>query len=104
MIDTMIDYVEIKEGHEVREQWGGRVEDAVRAAAAELDAVDIGGETSRWAYRARETGDWYVLNVLDMVAAGAAILAGARDWYSIWCTSHGYRADDDALARIEVAR
>lgn len=62
-------------------------EDAIRAAVEHIRCVRLRG--GQYVYRAEETGTWYRLTRDALAEAGAAILAGAGDWYSFWCASTG---------------
>ena len=73
----------------VREStWGGNTIEALQAAVeylgAEYDQAD-----GAWTYRAPETGEVVLVDEDDLMAAGAAILSGAKDWYTIWCAETG---------------
>jgi len=67
--------------------WRGTEPDAICAAEAYLGAWPE--DDGSWRYVAEETGMTYEITRDDVVEAGAAILAGADDWYSLWCASCG---------------
>lgn len=66
--------------------WDGDPDDAIAAAANYLGAV----RTERGhIYLASETDEAFRLTRDEMIEAGAAILGGAGDWYSLWCSHTG---------------
>ena len=66
--------------------WDGRAEEAINAAVDHLNAIETG---RGYIYLADETDEAYLVPRDGMLAAGAAILDGAHDWYSIWCSAYG---------------
>lgn len=64
----------------------GKRSDAISAAVEELSAWRDGGT---YLYHAEETDHHYRVSTDDMAAAGAAILLGLGDWYSLWCSGAG---------------
>lgn len=76
-------------------QYYGSIEAQPEAAIAA--AVDYLGacETKRgYIYLADETDEAYRITRREMLMAGAAILAGKHDWYSIWCAETGTLLSD----------
>jgi len=60
--------------------------DGDEAAVEFLGAAEEDGE---YIYHADETDADYSVSRQGMLEAGAAILAGEDDWYSLWCMSFG---------------
>ena len=71
--------------------WTGDANEAVEAAVDYLEAT----RTKRgYMYLAPETNEAYRLTKRETMEAGAAILAGADGWYSLWCSHTGRRLSD----------
>jgi hypothetical protein len=80
-----INYVHNIDCTETRSSWTGSEDAAIKAAEAELNAEPQDG--GMWTYHAGENGVDYQISRKAMLAAGAAILDGATDWYSSWCAN-----------------
>lgn len=65
--------------------WTGSDLDAVEAAENALNAEPQFDDT--WVYHDDAEGKDYRVSRKALLAAGAAILAGATDWYSSWCAN-----------------
>lgn len=73
----------------------------VRAGVARLNAHRL--PDGDYVYLAYETGGWWRCTEGEVAELGAALLAGSRDAYSLWCTGTGELVDDldhDALDEI----
>lgn len=86
---------------EVESSINATEEEAIQSAMRALDAEPYG---DGWIYLADETGHLYYVDREGMITAGAAILGGAPDWYSLWCTCHGdqLREEDELEYRGQV--
>lgn len=80
----IISYYDLIDGTATKQDWTGERTAAVAAAVAHLGAVSV---RDGYVYRAEESGSWWLVDEADMAEAGAAILGGAGDWYSLWCAS-----------------
>jgi len=78
-----ITYTHLVDMTETSGEWTGLASEAVAAAVEYLDAVQL--DDGDYTYLAEETGEWCTVDADDMAMAGAAIVAGADDWYSTWC-------------------
>lgn len=82
-----VDYTYMDECVQKWATWRGDKKDAIRAAEEHLGAEPQ--DDGSWIYEAEETSEQYRLTEDEMLMAGAAILDGRLDWYSIWCASTG---------------
>ena len=81
-----IEYTAVREFAQYSGSYDGD-EAAIIAAAVEfLAAAEEEGE---YRYHADEAEADFLVSRQGMLEAGAAILAGEDDWYSLWCTSFG---------------
>ena len=84
----MIRYNWIEDGTVKRAAWEGDSEAALQAAVEYLGAA-YEPELDAWIYWAEEIGKLILLDEEEILEAGAAILAGAPNWYSLWCANMG---------------
>ena len=84
----MITYHWMKNGMVMEGTWEGNPNLALEAAIEHLGAwYDPGSEG--WIYRAPESGELVILEEDELLEAGAAIMAGVPDWYTVWCANAG---------------
>ena len=84
----MINYKWLENGSVMEGSWYGDNNMALEAAIDYLGA-EYAPEAGAWTYRAPETGEVVLVDEDELVEAGAAVLAGAKDWYTIWCSETG---------------
>ena len=97
----MIEYTYMNDdGCEVGAQWEGAGGDAIAEAVEFLGAEQLDADT--WAYKADETGTWWVIGEKHLAHLGAARLDGHTDWdsYSLWCA----QCCGDEYDTLEAAR
>ncbi len=96
---TTIEYTYVSDCEERTGTWVGARSKALRAGVDALDAVKLA--SGDCVYRAEETGDYYALDVCEVMELGAAALDGRQsEAYSIWCASSGREATEDEIAEV----
>ena len=84
----MIGYTWMQDGMIREGTWGGDPHQALQAAVEYLGAA-YDPDADAWTYRAPESGELVLVDEDELLEAGAAILAGVPDWYTVWCAETG---------------
>ena len=84
----MIQYRWLEDGVVRESYWDGDPNLALEAAIERLGA-EYDAEAGAWTYRAPESGEAVLVEEEDLMEAGAAVLAGVPDWYTVWCAGTG---------------
>lgn len=88
----MIAYSWMQDGVVMRGTWEGDPDQALEAAIERLGA-EYDPAADGWVYEAPESGELVILEEDELLEAGAAVLAGAPNWYSLWCARAGRPAN-----------
>ena len=84
----MINYKWLENGSVMEGSWYGDHNLALEAAIERLGA-EYDAEAGAWTYRAPESGELVLVDEDELLAAGAAVLAGVPNWYGLWCAETG---------------